>query len=390
MLRSSLVAVASLVSLSSIGCVSLIVDAAKKHTINMEHWELQTLEVGLRGDSAGICPGTSVQLAVVGNAKHRKNDKVKRLETWSGDPGSANRNGKMSFAEFDIGGAGGTLDENGFFVASPDMIATAISGFDLRATYKRDTKLTETKHYPPSYDCISTAGLFGAGGAGGYQGEPGNPGNNGEPGTGGSGGSGAGPGSDGGPGGPGGQIVAYATIVRTPHHPHVGILHVTGDIEQLLLFDPKRKIAVYATGGGGGAGGQGGAGGNGGNGGAGNPGGPGGTGGPGGNGANGGQGGPGGSVVLIYDAKFPELAELIALDASGGAGGDAGWAGPGGGGGAGGSAEGEGAEAGPDGAVGSEGIAGQPGQGGANGVVRAQPGDVASAFADLPAEIVRL
>jgi hypothetical protein len=377
--------------LPSLSCIAMIVDAAKHHTINMEHWELKSLQLGLRGDaSAGICPGSSVQVAIVGDAQHKKRKKEKRLETWSGDAAGANRSGKMSFAEFEISVAGGRIDENGWFTTSPDMIATAISGFDVKAVYKRDRKLADAKHFPPSYACITWAGVVGAGGVAGYMGQEGNYGSEGGEGGVGADGGGGGPGSDGGPGGPGGNVVAYATIVRTPHHRHVGLLRVTGDIDQLLFFDPARGITVYASGGAGGPGGQGGAGGAGGMGGPGNPGGPGGTGGPGGNGARGGDGGPGGNAVLVYDAKYPHLAEAVRLDASGGNGGDAGWGGPGGNGGAGGAASGDGASAGADGAMGPEGLQGSPGNGGPGGSARAEAGDVATAFADLPPEITRI
>jgi hypothetical protein len=337
-------------------------------------------------------------MAVYADAKHRKRkDKHKQLETWEGDPQRANRIGKMGFDEFEFASAQGKVDENGYFVPSADALATANSGFEIATKYRKNPeKFSFTNAYRPSYECITAAGIRGGAGMSG------NPGPSGESGQRGDGGSSEKAGGHGGPGGPGGAgshgtdgqpgptLVAYATIVATEHYDHLVALKITGDTQDVVLFDPQKPIVLSAAGGDGGFGGRGGAGGAGGGGGSGWPGGNGGTGGAGGVGGNGGHGGPGGNVTLVYDPAFPELANVIPLDASGGAAGPGGESGPGGSAGSKGSALGEGASAGAEGTQGTEGTRGQAGQPGPAGVASAEPGDVTEVFAFLPEGIRRV
>ncbi|MBC8068778.1 MAG: hypothetical protein IAG13_10635, partial [Deltaproteobacteria bacterium] len=348
-LTCGLLALALFTPSTGCGLITLAVNAAKKNTVDMDRWQVKKISLGLREQDA-ICPRAPVQIAVFADADHKKRkDKSKKLETWKGDAAGANRIGKMGFEEFEFTLSGGELDpKTGVFVPNPDLLATAVSGFSIAAKYKRDAKVETTKvDYAPSYACITWAGSAGMSGPTGEMGPSGNSGAAGQGGdsskAGGDGGSGTGGGlaGNGGDGGPGPNIVAYATIVKTPHHDHLVLLQVTGDVTDTLLFDPKQPIVLSAKGGSGGSGGTGGAGGAGGSGGSGYVGGRGGNGGPGGQGGNGANGGAGGSIRLVYDAAYPELATVIALDASGGSAGSAGSPGPGGYAGSAGSAIGE-------------------------------------------------
>jgi hypothetical protein len=378
--------------------VAAITNAAKKNSVNMDKWEVKKMRVGLRSDQKAICPAEPVQVAVFADAKHKKRkNKEKTLETWEGDPQGANRIGKMGFEQFDFSAENGSVDENGWFHPSSDVLASAADGFEIRTRYRPNPDaFSFVSTYAPRYDCITLAGGTGA------SGQSGNLGPSGSTGTAGSSGASdraGGNGSDGGAGGRGGDgsdgaagphLVAYATVVRTPHHDHLALVKITGDAEDVLLFDPKRPITLSAAGGPGGPGGRGGSGGTGGMGGSGNPGGKGGNGGPGGPGGNGAHGGPGGTIELMYDEQFPELAQVIRLDISGGAAGPAGAGGSGGAGGSKGSARGEGGVEGAAGTSGPDGTTGQPGSPGPDGTAVAQVGDVASVFAGLPPSVERL
>lgn len=374
--------------LGASGCF-LAIDAIKHTTVNMEKWDVSTIELGLRGE--GICPRAPVQLAVFANAKHVERDKTRRFETWAGDNRSS-RVGKMGFEEFALSIDGGTLDaESGWFTPNPDVLATAASGFTMEAKYKRQAHVPGVKQVlPPSYACITVGGASGGAGLGGDSGVAGNGGSSGGSGgqdaTGGRGGdgTGGGAGGTGGSGLAGGSITAYATMVRTSHHARLGLVVLEGDAADVVLFDPAIGYTIVARGGGGGAGGAGGPGGAGGVGGSAGVGGPGGNGGAGGPGGVGGEGGPGGSIVLVVDAKHPELAELIRLDVSGGAGGSPGFAGAGGRGGAGGASTAEGAPTGTPGTEGAQGVQGRAGRDGPPGAVRIDRDDLAHRFAALP------
>lgn len=388
LLRAPLGGVLAAALLAAPGCF-LAIDAIKHTTVNMDKWDVSTIEVGLRGE--GICPRSPVQLVVFANAKHVERDKTKRLETWAGDARSS-RVGKMGFEEFTLTIDGGSFDaESGWFTPNPDVLATAASGFTIEAKYKRQQHVPAVKQVvPPSYACITDGGVAGPAGAGGDVGASGNGGSSGGSGgtdaTGGRGGdgTGGGAGGNGAPGLAGGSITAYATMVRTPHHGRLGLLVLEGEASDVVLFDPAIGYTIVARGGEGGAGGAGGSGGPGGAGGSAGVGGAGGNGGAGGPGGVGGEGGPGGSIVLVVDAKHPELAETIRLDVSGGAGGSAGLAGPGGRGGAGGSSSAAGAPTGTAGTEGAQGVQGRPGRDGPPGAVRIDRDDLASRFAALP------
>lgn len=389
---STLVAALAVPALSGCSVITLIVQAAKKRSTNMNRWKVEKLQLGVRGDS--VCARGSVQLGVFADAQHKKRAKKhKRLETWT-DP--EKRLGKMGFEEFVFTVKNGELDPTtGMFTPNDDMLAT-VDGFAFTAKYKKDPKLAPASvEVAPDYGCIAVAGSAGPAGDDGDAGEDGERGDSGEggsedtPGGSGTNGGPAGNGGNGTDGGAGPSIVAYATVVKTPHFDHLVLVNITGDVEDMVLLDPQGPMTIVARGGDGGDGGRGGEGGRGGNGIAGSPGGNAGDGGNGGVGGNGARGGPGGSIRLIYDAAFPELATAITLDASGGDAGDAGSVGEGGSGGSPGNGRGDG-KSGTRGRDGNDGSAGQPGEPGQDGTTSAEAGDVSSAFASLPPNVQRV
>lgn len=386
-------------ALSASGCSSLVAvmsGGVRKSSVNMEKWELTKMDVSLQGGARSICPRAPVQMSIVAEAKHKKRDKVKTMETWAGDPERAVRIGKMGFESFDFATEGGEVDENGYFHPSPDMLATA-GGYKIGTKYKeKPDSLTSDKAYVPTYDCVVAGGMSassGQSGPGGATGESGASGDSGSSekagGPGGTGGAG-GQGPNGGDGASGPSLTAYATLVSTEHHDSLVLLRIEGDTTDTLLFDPKSSFVLGARGGMGGAGGPGGSGGSGGRGGSGYLGGDGGAGGPGGSGGLGGNGGAGGKIEFFYDSRYPELANVVALDVAGGGGGNGGSTGSGGSAGSGGSGQGEGSQAGPAGAAGPSGVEGSTGSAGSDGLARAESMDTASVFADLPEGVTLL
>ncbi len=373
-----------------------ITGGVKKKSVNMDKWEVTKMDVGLHEGATTICPRAPVQMSIVAEVKHKKRDKTKTMETWSGDPEGANRIGKMGFEKFDFQTTGGTVDENGYFVPSTDMLAT-VGGYTIATRYKDNPeKLNAENAYRPSYGCVTEAGGAGASGSTGASGPMGDSGSSGKSGSsekaggpGGAGGAG-GQGAAGGDGAPGLNITAYATLVSTEHHDNLVLLKIEGDVQDTVLFDPKSSFTLTARGGSGGSGGAGGSGGSGGRGGSGYLGGDGGAGGAGGAGGNGGNGGPGGSINFVYDSRFPELASVVQLDASGGSAGAGGYSGSGGSKGSGGSGQGEGGQSGADGAAGPGGTEGTGGQSGPDGSTQAAAGDVSTAFGELPDSVTLL
>lgn len=402
MSRRRLLTLTSLTLLASVPACSLMVNAisgaTKKATrVNMANWNVDTMKVALRDDVTSLCPGQSAQMLVTAKLSHKKKtDKHKTVQTP--DANSSVKNvGSLGFDNFEFSSDQGSFGERGIFTASPDVLATAVDGFAINTVYKpQPDPHTFDNHYVPNYDCIKHAGAAGPTGQGGNIGSIGDSGDGGSSGSseqagenGGAGGPG-GNGTDGGPGGPGPTLTAYATLVKTPHHEHLVMLKVTGDHNDVVLFDPQKPITLSASGGAGGSGGSGGDGGSGGSGGSGYPGGNGGPGGSGGVGGNGGDGGPGGQLVFIYDEAFPQLADVVMVSAAGGPGGYAGGAGMGGNGGSYGSGIGDGAPKGADGPDGPDGTQGRGGQPGPDGTAIAQAGNVDAFFADLPEGIERL
>lgn len=338
--------------------------AAAAFTVNMDKYAVKSIDLAFEGAGDRWCPGQSGAFKVMAAATQKKKGTDVKLETASESTTAKDARGKMDLTEFAMAARGGRVDK-GVFIADGDPFAT-LMGFDIKATYRGDTSKETQTHFDPTYTCIRGVGSSGAYGPEGEWGVDGE-----------ADGGAAGQGGDGGMGGAGPRLVAYATVVRTPKYARVGLIRVTGDVEQLTLFDLDTGITVSARGGDGGAGGGGGAGGSGAD--------PQGAGGPGGPGGNGGPGGPGGEIALVVDARHPDLLQVIGLDVSGGLPGPGGDGGPGG---AGGPApekacdECEEPQPGPDGPGGTP---GQPGTiEGAPGRAEAGAGDVSSMFAELP------
>ncbi len=356
------------------------------------------MEVGIRRDTATICPREPVQMAVTADVILDGEKAPKRVETWQGR-GSVNKNDTLEFNEFAFRSGLGRFDGEGWFHPSEDLLASAGKAFDITTVYRRSpSRFTFTSSYKPDYRCIHRAGRHGAGGAPGRSGERGSGGTSGRDGSGnamgGTGGSGAagGSGMPGGDGVNGPNLAVFATLVRTPFYDRLVGIVVQGDVEDFLLVPVGQSVTIQAAGGAGGAGGNGGEGGVGGSGGRGSQGaagGAGGSGGPGGAGGQGGHGGNGGKVEFLYDARFPELRDQIKIDVSGGVTGTGGSAGrggsPGSGGRGGGAPTGAGAAAvapsdGPSGAGGSGGSPGAPGRPGRHGKATVLPEEVRDVF----------
>lgn len=334
---------------------------------NMDKYEVDSIDLEIAESPTHFCPGSSTAFTIVASATKKKGGASQTLRTASATATGADVRGKMDLAEFGMEARGGTV-ARGVFSTNGDPWATLL-GFDLRATFRADKTKVVEKHFDPIYSCFTSAGTSGlqggegeggawadgAGGAGGY----------------------AGPG---GMGGPGPRLVAYVTIVRTPKYDRLGLLKVSGDVEQLVPFDLATGIVVYA------GGGQGGWGGRGGDGGAGSD--PQGAGGPGGAGGQGGPGGDGGEVRVVIDDRYPELGTIVGVNVSGGS------PGPGGNGGNGGvggaapekacdeceqpapGADGPGGPAGPDGTI-----------AGRDGRSELYVENVDAVFSDLPAGV---
>ena len=329
-------------------------------TVDMEGYDVKSIQI-VRPDSSGsICPGASVTFKVSARAVDLKKKDEVMLETADPQGTGNDARGKMDITEFAWSVRGGKID-SGVFTAASDPFESLL-GFDVKAIYRLDKKQETQRYFAPEYSCITGAGSNGAPGESGSGGRGGSS-------NGGAGGA-AGPGS---PGSPGPKLTAYVTYVETPLFDRVGLLRITGEREQLTLFDPTAGLTITARGGSGGSGGTGGSGGQGpGPFGSGRPGGP---GGPGGDGA---PGGDGGQVTVIVDSRFPELADAIKVDVSGGEPGGPGQGGRGGQG----TPPDKGAPAGPKGPDGPPGSPGTtPGR---DGTRDNRTEDVSSQFSSLP------
>lgn len=339
---------------------------ASAFTVDMERYEVKSIALSSLGPGDKICPDAKVTFKVTAKVIDKKKAAEQTLET--ADPkGSANdARGKMDLTEFALAARGGRIEE-GIFAATADPFA-ALLGFDVKATYRLDKTRETTRHFAPDYSCLAAIGGAGASGSPGRSG-----------GTGASGGGVGRPGGPGGPGGPGPRIVAHVSIVETPLYDRVGIIRVSGDTEQLTLFDLSAGITVAARGGDGGSGGPGGSGGQGAD--------PQGRGGPGGDGGDGGPGGDGGQVLVVLDDRYPELAQSVRVDVSGGSPGEGG---PGGRGGSGSPARTpcSGCKTIPAGQVGPNGPSGAAGSStGRPGAMEVRKEDVSQVFATLPAGV---
>ncbi len=358
-------------------------------TIDMTKWRIVSMDVGLVGAPAALCPGERVQLSIVAGLEHVERDKSRTAQTYEGDRPGLGARGKLGFETFTLRSGQGSFDDHGWFTPALDPFAS-VGGFTLEVVHEPDPTHAAQLNLRPRYDCVQEAGGAGAAGAsgsGGAAGGKGRPGaDSGSARAGGAGGAGAegGSGGSGTAGAAGPSLSAWATVVRTPHHPHLVLIEFDGDVRGRVMFDSHDTFVLRASGGEGGPGGPGGEGGPGGDGGDGLRGGAGGAGGSGGSGGAGGAGGPGGWLTLHVDERFPELAGQIRLDVGGGPGGLGGAGGSGGSGGQGGQSSAEDAPAGVAGPHGSDGAHGANGADGRVGEVTSVRVDVSGRFAALP------
>ncbi|MGH1343101.1 MAG: hypothetical protein ACRBN8_16200 [Nannocystales bacterium] len=368
---------------------------AERGTLDLTRWALTKIDVDLVNAPTTLCPGQRVQLSIVAEAKHRKRDKVRLVQTYEGNrPGLARRT-KLGFDSFVLQSGQGRFDAHGWYTPSEDPFVS-VHGFTLEVEHTPNPKLATTLNFKPAYDCVRQGGGSGPSGSPGRSGSAGASGDRGkyggsseDGGAGGAGGSGSN-GGEGTAGAAGPRVSAWATVVRTPHHEHLVLLEYEGDMTGRAMFDSHTSFVLAAAGGPGGRGGAGGSGGPGGSGGGGSLGGGGGAGGPGGTGGMGGPGGAGGHIDLVIDERFPELAQVIRLDVSGGNGGSGGAVGDGGQGGSGGHSSAEDTDDGPDGSEGADGTRGSQGRDGAPGVANVRVGGVDERFSALPEGVTRL
>ncbi|MEO7111231.1 MAG: hypothetical protein ABI183_12405 [Polyangiaceae bacterium] len=389
MRASHFTALTTIVLASSVlgGC-GFLKSLVGKNSVDLSEAQMQKMDVGLRKQDPTVCPREKTQMVIMADVLLKGDKQAKRLETYTGGA-EANKNDKMEFTDFTFASNLGAVDKYGFLTPNPDVLASTDKQFEIVTAFKREpTKFNVTSKYKPSYDCIKDAGSGGKPGDDGQDGSSGGAGQAGAyGGTDNVGGRGAAggpgnPGASGTDGGNGPNVVAFATIVKTPFYDKLVAIKVSGDVEDFVLVPFGAPVTIRANGGAGGAGGNGGNGGSGGSGGAGAAGGDGGNGGQGGQGGQGGRGGQGGGIELTFDANHPELASQIKLDASGGAAGEAGPQGNGGSAGSGGSA-GQGGTAGSSGTQGPNGAQGAGGTAGPNGHANAHPGRVADKFTGL-------
>ena len=392
--HTSILLLASLSIFAGTGC-GVFRRLAGDDTINLEKAQVKSMSVDLRRQAKTICPREPVQMAVFAQVVLEDEKEAKNVETWQGR-GSVNKNDKLEFTDFAFHSEQGSFDQQGWFSPNRDVVATAGKEFEIKSVYRRrPDKFSFATTYKPDYTCMKDGGR---GGTPGQRGEGGSEGSRGGVGQGGSNSSGGGDGGDGGDGSPGGpgsegaagpNLVAYATIVKTPFYERLVGIVIQGDETDFILAPEGQPFVLHANGGAGGSGGRGGSGGPGGSGGSGNPGGQGGKGGRGGHGGNGGNGGPGGSIQLIVDSRFPDLAAQIRLDVSGGVAGQGGSAGEGGRAGSGGggltppSSSGVSppqAQRGRDGSSGASGHPGRPARPGPDGRAQAAKGAVKDKF----------
>ncbi len=363
----SIAATAALSLMTGCGFMSNLTSAlgadSTAFTTNMSKYEVQTVDLAFSEEVDSWCPGRVGDFKILARAKHKKSGEVVTLETLAPGGDAKTARGKMDLSEFAMAARGGTVD-NGTFAADADVFANLL-GYDVRATYQGDTTKVSERHFDPEYSCINWVGSVGATGAYGEMGYGAD-----------SEGGAGGPGSAGFEGAAGPNLVVYVTVVETPVHGRMGLLKITGDVEQMTLFDATTGVTISARGGDGGQGGEGGPGGQGAA-----PQGSGGPGGPGGDGANGGHGG---QILIVYDHRYPALGTSVLADVSGGAAGAGGFGGLGGEGGPPPEVCSE-CETPPSGPQGAAGPNGRPGAAdGQPGFVEVRVADVSAAFADLP------
>ncbi len=201
--------------------------------------------------------------------------------------------------------------QNGDWVADPNPLATAATGFHLTATLRADSRITTTLLLPPTYDCMPRRLAFsGSGGIAGQSGQDGP------------------------------DVTVRLEVQHSPFYEKLFVArievggakpsYVVGDSESIVRTG---WLTIASSGGDGGNGSAGSDGSDGFPGSAGCPGQAGGQGQNGSDGGAGGDGGNGGRITIVVPSDRPELADLVrgfSRGGSGGRGGDGGRAGRGG------------------------------------------------------------
>ncbi|RLB56455.1 MAG: hypothetical protein DRI90_18680 [Deltaproteobacteria bacterium] len=330
--------------------------------VDLSDAKVSDVKLGVHSDRKGICPRERVQLWV--RAKVKIEGKSKKMRTWEGEAGEADKRDKLDFEAFDFESNLGSIDGSGWFTPERDLFASADKTFTFEVSLAKDPEKNASIKLPPDYGCIDSAG--GEGQAG-HRGQLGRAGRN---------GSHGGNGQHGSAGGGGPNITAYVTFVKSKFFDKLIAVRVTGGAKDVVLVPAGGPLTLYARGGGGGKGGPGGRGGTGRN----RSNGRGDRGGDGGHGGDGAQGGPGGNLKIVIDKRFPELEKLVRGDVAGGRAGDGG---KGGNAGSGGSGK-------PRGQRGQRGRGGRSGTAGRPGSLTVELGEVKEQFAKLGGGVVML
>lgn len=312
MSRSRLATVAALLSALLGACAP-----SPRAPADLRVTDARVVRFGLGTGVGAICPGSAVPIELQLEARVDGHDVTLFRHRRDLD------DRVFDLAQVHLSSPQGTFDRDGVFHASPDVLATAQSGYVLHVRVPNGPAFAV--RYPPSYACGSP---FGKEGSQGVEGQAGTDAVLGEAeghvtadGTGLAGGGR--PGNPGGPGGTGPKMTVFVTWVSSPDYTRLLAARSVGDAGGLTLVEPGTTLSVVARGGPGGRGGRGGRG----------------AaafaveqaGAPGGAGGRGGPGGVGGEVELVLDERFPELERWVRADVSGGVGGEGGLGGQGGG-----------------------------------------------------------
>ena len=252
-------------------------------------------------------------------------------------------------------------EQNGDWDTVDDPLATAMTGFRLRAELRADPTLAAEVTIVPEYTCFPNRRSYT--GARGRRGEP---------------------------GGPGPDVVVRIALLKSPFYERLVVVtsEIGGAPPRFLLQDadiipPADWLVLESFGGRGGKGVDGGDGAPGAAGQPGCPGGPGGAGGAGGPGGAGAAGGQGGPFTLLVTENDRYLAGLVQPVTGGGQGGEGGSGGEGGAGGAGGRGTVVNGQRCANGSAGAEGQSGQDGPEGPSGRAGPAPRIVTVEAADI-------
>ncbi|MCB9566799.1 MAG: hypothetical protein H6710_06220 [Myxococcales bacterium] len=162
---------------------------AAAFTVDMEKYDVKSIHISTPKAGETLCPGDKIPLHVVAKAVERRKSAAVDLETAPVNATANDARGKMDPTEFALAARGGNVEDMVF--ASNGNPFAVLLGFDVKATYRLDSRIEEVRHFAPSYSCFSGVGLSGPSGS---RGAPGGMGH-----------ANGGAGGRGGPGEPGGD-----------------------------------------------------------------------------------------------------------------------------------------------------------------------------------------